>query len=82
MKNNSLTLINMHVNDSKQYIESNVAEHLINEIRSLEFGYYSYMTENEIDEYEKATNDRREAMRQEIEDFINENFNYEIEKQS
>lgn len=78
MKNSVLTLTEAHVSDSKQYINGNVAEHLINETQSMEFGYYFFLTDEEIESFEKDAEKRAELI-EEVESFINENFNYENE---
>jgi hypothetical protein len=77
MKNSVLTLTESHVRDSKEYINGNVAEHLINEMQSENNGYFFFLTNDEIELFEKNAEKRHELI-QEIENFIIENFNYEI----
>ena len=78
MKNSILTLTEAHVYDSKPYIIGNVAEHLILETQNEEFGYYFFLTNEEIEVFEKDPEKRVEFIK-EIESWIIDNFNYENE---
>ena len=78
MKNSALTLTEAFVYDNKKYISGNIAEYLINNTKELEFGYYFFLTEEEIDLFEKSSEKKIELIKN-VNDFILENFNYEIE---
>jgi hypothetical protein len=79
MKNSVLQFTKQAVNDNKQYIDGNVAEHLILTTQSLEHGYFEYLTEEEIEEFENNSK-RRAELETEVEKFINDNFNFDIEE--
>lgn len=78
MKNSALQLTRQYVNDSTEYIDGNVAEHLILNVQSADQGYLEYLSEDEIEEYEYATPERRAEIQDEIENWINDNFNLDI----
>lgn len=73
MKHNIKQLTDMHVSDSKQHITGDVAEHLINEARSMENGYYFYLTDEEIEQFESDESIKQDLI-YEIEDWIVENY--------
>jgi len=74
----------MWIADDKQYIienGGNVANYLAQTAESAETGYLDFLNEEEIHEYETASPDRREDIRQQIINFIEENYDYEIGKE-
>ncbi len=75
MKTTAQTLTDAHVADTKQHIEGNVADHLINEARNAENGYYFYLTEKEIEEFE-TDDQRRQELVEEVENWIRENYDH------
>lgn len=81
MKHSALQFTRQHLQEAKQYQESdsNVAEYLILTAQSEENGYFSYLTEEEIEEFENDSK-RREELENEVESFINENFNFDFEE--
>ena len=74
MKHNIKQLTDMHVSDSKQHIIGDVAEHLILEAKSMDNGWFFFMSDEEGEEYEQATAERRAEMQDEIEEWIIENY--------
>ena len=74
MKHNIKELTDMHVSDSKQHITGDVAEHLINEAHNIENGWYFYLSDEEIAEYETAPPDIRQEIQDEIVQWIAENY--------
>ena len=78
MKNAILQYTNQAVVDSKGFIEGNVAEYLILSTQSENFEYRFYLSDEEYDEYEKASNERRQEIRDEVDNWIRENFNFNI----
>lgn len=85
MKHNIASLIEMVISESKQYIidnGGNVAQYLEQSAESEEFGWYFYLTDEEVTEYERADADRREEIREDIRNFIQENYDYNILKKN
>jgi hypothetical protein len=78
MKNSILDFTNNFVHDNKEFIINNVANYLLSNVQNEEFGYYFYLSDDEIYEYENATSYKRNKTRIEIEKFIVTNFNYNI----
>ena len=73
MKHNIKQLTDMHVTDSKQHITGDVAEHLINEAQNMENGYYFYLTDEEIEQFENDE-EMKEDLICEVEQWIAENY--------
>ncbi len=70
------TLTDQHVNEIEEYIEEGtVADHLIYEAESLDCGYYFFMTEEEIDNYE-CDYEYRIQIEKEIKKWLTENYSY------
>jgi len=80
MKNSALQYTRQHLQEAKQYQESdmNIAEYLILTAKAEDTGYFSYLTDEEIEEFENDSQ-RRDELEQEVETFINENFNFSFE---
>lgn len=67
------------VNDNKDFIlEGNIAEWLINEASSHEWGIHWYLSDDESLEYDRATTARRAEIEQEVFNYIKENWNFDI----
>lgn len=79
MKNSANQLTKAYIHDNKQFIEGNVAEYLMLNIEAVS-NYNEYLSDEEIEEYENASNERKAEIENEIETWINENFNYDISK--
>jgi len=78
MKTNALQLTEAYVADNKQYINGNVSEHLIMDAQSAEFGYHWYITDEEIEELERGSSERKVEIKLEVENFIKNNFDFDI----
>lgn len=78
MKYSAKQYTDQYIIDAKQYIDGNIAEHLICNVQSEENGYYSYLSDEEIEEYENCSRERKNEIEQSVESFINENYNYDI----
>jgi hypothetical protein len=81
MKNAALQFTRQHLQEAKQYQESdmNVAEYLILNAQSAENGYLEYLTDEEIEDFENSLK-RREELEKEVEGFINDNFDFNFEE--
>lgn len=80
MKNSALQFTRQYISDNKQYINGNIAEHLILNVQSADQGYLEYLSEDKIEEYENASAERRAEIQDEVEDFIKTNFDFEIDE--
>ncbi len=78
MKKSALQFTRQMVEAIKHYIDGNVAEHLISDAKNEECGFHYYMSNNEAEEYDRASSQRRAEMENQIIDFINTNFNFDI----
>ncbi len=74
MKTQIKQLTDAHVSDSKEYIAGNTAVHLIEEARNMENGYYFYLSDEEIHDFE-TDDDRRAELIEDVEAWITENYN-------
>jgi hypothetical protein len=79
MKHSAKQLTKAYIHDNRQYIEGNVAEHLMLNLEGVS-SYHEYLSDEEIEEYENATLERRAEMEKEVENWITENFSYDIQK--
>ena len=77
MKATAKQLTRAYVHDFKSSIDGNVADHLLATIDSVS-NYDEYLDDEEIEEYENASPDRRAEVQQEIKDFIKDNFDFDI----
>lgn len=77
MKNSALQLTRAYIYDNDQYIDGNVADHLLLNAQNAERGYFDYLSDEEIYEYENDSK-RRKELENEVESFINENFDFDI----
>jgi hypothetical protein len=81
MKNSIKTLLDAVAHDSRESIKAsggNVAEYIIVTAEAVDQGWFEFLSDEEIDEYESADADRREEIRDEIRAFVNDNYNYNI----
>lgn len=84
MKSSINTLIEMVISDSKNFIienGGNVADHLIASLNATDQGEYWYLSDEEAEEYEKASQERKAEIYASIESFLNKNYNYNIADQ-
>ena len=77
MKPAILQLTKQHVQDSRQYNEGNIAEHLLLNTGSVENGYFFYLTDDEIEEYENSS-ERRKELEIEVKNWIKKNFDFDF----
>lgn len=76
MREGIKTLTDQHVNEIEEYIEEGtVADYLIEEAKSLECGYYFYLSEDEKDNYEHDYEVQIQYER-EIKKWITENYSF------
>lgn len=81
MKNAIETLLNSYIHDNEEYIlqnGGNVANHILADTEAQDQGWLWFLSDEEIDEYENADAARREGIRNEIREYINENYNYNL----
>lgn len=78
MKNSVLQFTKQYVNDSKKYIIGNVAEHLLSITKSNPDGYFIFLTEDEINDYENSPINHKSLIENEIDTFITNHFNFDI----
>lgn len=77
MKPAILQLTKQYVQDSRQYNEGNIAEFLLLGAESVDNGYFFYLTDDEIEEYENNS-ERRIELETEIKDWIKNNFDFDF----
>lgn len=80
MKTNIKTLLDSFVHDTEQYIienGGNVADYIIADTTAEEYGYFWFLTEREITEFENDQT-RRAELKEEIINYIKENYNYNL----
>ena len=81
MKTNISQLINSLIHDNKEYIKDSgyetVSEYIINENENAEYGYYYYLTDEEIELFEKDSNYEENA-KKEINEYINKYYNIPV----
>lgn len=81
MKASIKTIMDGVVHDNREVIKENggnVAEYLITDTEAQDQGWLWFMTDEEAEEYENASAERREEMRTDIRNWINENYNYTL----
>lgn len=81
MKNAINTLIEMVISDSKEFIiqnGGNVAEYLIADAESADQGWLWFLSDEEIEEFENGSSERRSEIISEIQNFINSNYDYNL----
>ena len=77
MKNSAMQLTKAYIHDNKQFIEGNVAEHLMLTIEAVS-NYSEYLADEEIEEYVNASPERKAEIELEVESWIRDNFNFDI----
>jgi len=78
MKHSIETLLNAVVNDNYNYIkesEGTIADWLLLNTREEEYGYYFFLTNDEIEEFENNKTRKNELI-EEVESYVIENFAY------
>jgi len=82
MKNSIETLLSCFVHDSRESIKESgmtAAEYIINDAKAQDQGWLWFLSNDEIDEYEASSAERRDEIRAEITDYVNDNYSYFIE---
>lgn len=77
MKTTAKQLTRAYVRDFRTSIDGNVADHLLATIDAVS-NYEEYLTDEEIEDYENASPDRRDEVQQEVKDWIKDNFDFDI----
>jgi len=77
MKNSALQLAKQIVNDSKAFIEGNIADHMIQEVDASENDFYLFLTDEEIESMHGNT-EKCNELREEVYSMLKENFNIDI----
>ena len=81
MKASIKTIFDSVAHDNREYIKENggnVAEYILSSTEASDQPWLEFLTDEEIEEYENATAERREEIREEIRAFINDNYNYNV----
>jgi hypothetical protein len=77
MKHSAEQLTRAYIHDNKQFINGNIAEHLMLNIEAVS-NYNEYLSDEEFEEYENASPERKSEIENEIEGWIKEKFDYDI----
>ena len=77
MKNSALQLAKQIVNDSKSFIEGNIAEYMIQEVDANENNFYQYLTDEEIEEM-NGNPEKWNELGEEVYTMLRENFDFDI----
>ena len=77
MKKSALQFTKAYVYDVQNSNEGNIAEHLLLSAQSEQNGFFCYLTDEEIEKYENFPQSRIE-FENEVEVFLNENFNFDF----
>lgn len=83
MKPSIKTLLDTYIHDNKRSIISSnqtVAEYILADAEAQDQGWLWFLSEEEIVEFENATSERRNRIKNKIIDFVNENCDYSINK--
>jgi hypothetical protein len=81
MKNSIATLLNSYVSDSSEYIKANggnAAEYILEDTEACDNGWLWFLSDEEIEEFEKDSN-RASELIAEIIEYVNANYNYDVE---
>ena len=77
MKHSAMQLTRAYIHDNREFIEGNIAEHLMLNLKAFS-SYYEYLSDEELEEYDNASIKRTRAIEIEVEEWIDDNFNYDI----
>jgi hypothetical protein len=81
MKNSIETMLNSYVSDNSSYIKENggnAAEYILADTEAQDQGWLWFLSDEEIEEFENNKEARKRHI-QEIREFVNANYNYEVE---
>lgn len=82
MKHSIKTMIDSYEMDNDEYIRESgktVAEFILDETEAEDHGWQWFLSEEEEAEYETASPERREEIRNEIRDYLGAYYNYKPE---
>ena len=77
MKHSAMQLTRAYIHDNREFIEGNIAEHLMLNLKAVS-SYYEYLSDEDLEEYNNASIERKRAIEIEVEEWIDDNFNYDI----
>lgn len=77
MKNSISQYIKAYIHDNKNFIDGNIAEHLLYNFYNNDNVFYEYLTDEEIEEINNNV-ELTHKKGEEIVTFIKNNFNYDI----
>jgi len=78
MKTTAIQLTKQYIHDNKDFIIGNISDHLLYNFWNDENSFYNYLTDDEVEEMNNNV-DLTHKRGVEVEEFIKENFNYNIE---
>lgn len=81
MKTSIKTSLDLYVSDNSSFIlenGGNAAEYILADTESQDQGWLWFLSDEEISEYENASSDRRQEIEDEIRNFVNENYSYNL----
>ena len=80
MQSSIETMLKSYIYDNRSYIIENginAAEYIISEAENMDNGWLWFLSDEEIEIFE-LDRDARQQMIQEIKDYVNSNYNYEV----
>lgn len=82
MKHNIEQLLSAYIFDNKDFIKESgretVAEYILEEAKSLEGGFYWFLSDEEANSIENDPESQKQVV-SEITEYINDNYNYPVE---
>ena len=82
MKHNIEQLLSAYIFDNNNFIKNSgyvtVAEYILEEAKSLEGGFYWFLSDEEANSIENDPESQRQVV-SEITEYINDNYNYPVE---
>jgi len=81
MKNSIETMLDSFIHDNREYIKENggnVAEYIMTGTEAQDQGWLWFLDDEEIEEFENDSM-RRDELKREITEYVNKNYNYNIE---
>jgi hypothetical protein len=84
MRHSIKTLMDAVVHDNREVIienGGNAADYLMRSTEALDQGWHEFLSDEEVEEYENVSSERREEIREEIRTWVNENYNYNLKSE-
>jgi len=81
MKNSIATMLDSFVHDNRKYIKENggnAAEYIMIDTKAQDQGWLWFLDDEEVEEFENNFM-RRNELKREITEYVNKNYNYNIE---